>query len=257
MVSSGHSPGGSASARRASVRTAAVWAALQTELDSRPTPLQVIDAGGGTGGFAVPLARLGHEVTVVDPSPDSLAALERRASEAGVAHRVRAVQGDLASLPDLAAVLPAGGADLVLVHSVLEVVDDPTEALAGVVGVLAPDGLVSILVTQRAAAVVARALAGHPVEALRMLHDDDGRWGPGDTLARRFSPTELTTLVTAAGLRPQALHGVRIVADLLGGPVAESDPDAVEALLDLELALASRPEYLPAAGRLHLLATRA
>ena len=37
--------------------------------------LDVLDAGGGTGGFAVPLAELGHRVTVVDASPDSLLSL--------------------------------------------------------------------------------------------------------------------------------------------------------------------------------------
>ena len=64
----------------------------------RPTRSTSLDVGGGTGGFAVPLAELGHRVTVVDPSPDALAALQRRAAEAGVADRVRAVQGDAAGL---------------------------------------------------------------------------------------------------------------------------------------------------------------
>ena len=50
--------------------------------------LTVVDVGGGTGGFAVPLAQAGHRVTVVDASPDALAALTRRAAEAGVADRV-------------------------------------------------------------------------------------------------------------------------------------------------------------------------
>ena len=57
-------------------------------------PCGSLDLGGGTGGLAVPLAELGHHVTVVDPSPDALAALARRAGEAGVADRVTAVQGD-------------------------------------------------------------------------------------------------------------------------------------------------------------------
>ena len=47
----------------------------------------VLDIGGGTGGFAVRVAELGHRVTVVDPSPDALAALDRRAAESGVADR--------------------------------------------------------------------------------------------------------------------------------------------------------------------------
>ncbi|MCG5437905.1 class I SAM-dependent methyltransferase, partial [Micromonospora foliorum] len=67
-------------------RTAVIWSVLRAELDRRgDAELTVLDVGGGTGGFAVPLARAGHRVTVVDASPDALAALTRRAAEAGVA----------------------------------------------------------------------------------------------------------------------------------------------------------------------------
>src|SRR4051812_6793989 len=83
---------GMAGARpRTAVRTAVVWEVLRDALSTlssgavgpASSTLSVLDAGGGTGGFAVPLAELGHRVTVVDPSPDSLAALERRAAESG------------------------------------------------------------------------------------------------------------------------------------------------------------------------------
>src|SRR3954471_8755612 len=79
---------------RAALRTAVVWEILQdalqrrTEATGRPA-LDVLDTGGGSGNFAVPLARLGHRVTVVDPSPNALFALERRAVEEEVADRVR------------------------------------------------------------------------------------------------------------------------------------------------------------------------
>ncbi|MCW2500665.1 MAG: putative metallothionein SmtA, partial [Frankiales bacterium] len=116
------------------VRTAVVWevlSAVLAEEDTTGTGLVVVDAGGGTGGFAVPLAEAGHHVTVVDPSPDSLAALQRRAAERGL--RVEALQGDLGDLPQLVA---PGSADLVLCHSVLEVVDDARAALVAVAGTL-------------------------------------------------------------------------------------------------------------------------
>src|SRR5690606_27422958 len=96
-------------------RTAVVWQVLSAELARQGgRPLVVVDAGGGTGGFAVPLAEVGHQVTVVDASPDALAALARRAAEAGVSDRIRPVQGDGDRLADL---VPAGSADLVLCHS--------------------------------------------------------------------------------------------------------------------------------------------
>ena len=56
------------------------------------TVLDVVDVGAGTGGFAVHLAALGHRDTVVDPSPDALAAAQWRAAELGVT--LTAVQGE-------------------------------------------------------------------------------------------------------------------------------------------------------------------
>ena len=86
-------------------RTAAVWAALDPVVGAG-TPLRVLDVGGGSGMFAVPLARLGHDVTVVDPSADALATLRRRADTAGVGDRVRGIQGDGDLLHE---VVPAAG----------------------------------------------------------------------------------------------------------------------------------------------------
>src|SRR5919109_4698112 len=129
-------------AQRSGPRTAVVWAALRREIERQGgRPLTVLDVGGGTGGFAVPLAELGHRVTVVDASPDALAALERRAAESGVT--VRAVQGDAVDLPDL---LGTGTADLVLCHSVLEYFDDPEAAMAALTAAVRPGGSVSVLV---------------------------------------------------------------------------------------------------------------
>jgi ubiquinone/menaquinone biosynthesis C-methylase UbiE len=108
--------------RTRSARTAVIWAVLRAELDRAGRPLRVVDVGGGTGGFAAPLAEAGHHVTVVDPSPDALASAARRAADAGLSGRITAVQGDADGLGDL---VEPGSVDLVLCHAVLEVVDDP------------------------------------------------------------------------------------------------------------------------------------
>ncbi|MDQ3455940.1 MAG: methyltransferase domain-containing protein [Actinomycetota bacterium] len=234
-----------------SARTAVVWSVLGAELARRGAgQLDIVDVGGGTGGFAVPLAERGHTVTVVDPSPDALATLGRRALAAGVAARIRAVQGDSDTLLD---VVGAASADLVLGHSVLEVVEDPARTLTGLAAVLRPTGALSLLVANRAAAVLARALGGHLADAQRALHDPDGRWGDADGAARRFDADRLLDLVTAVGLRVEGLHGVRVVGDLVPGSVADSSGDA---LRTLELALSAMPPYRDIASQLHVLARR-
>ena len=238
-----------------SVRTAVVWEVLSAVLAETSAAagrsLVVVDAGGGTGGFAVPLAEAGHKVTVVDPSPDSLAALERRAAERSL--DVAAVQGDLSDLPSLVA---AGSVDLVLCHSVLEVVDDPAAALASVAGVLVTGGRLSLLVANRDAAVLARALAGRPDEAAHALTDPAGRWGPADGTARRWTPAAVAALVTGAGLVVEQLHGVRTVSDLVPSAVLDTEPGAAAALLALERALSDRSPFRDLATQLHVLAVR-
>jgi SAM-dependent methyltransferase len=239
---------------RANARTAVVWQVLRRELDravgAGGKTLQVLDVGGGTGGFAVPLARAGHNVTVIDASPDALAALTRRAAEAGVADRVRAVQGDADAMVDL---VEPGEADLVLCHSVLEVVDSPAEAAAAIATALRPGGAASVVVANRAAAVLARAMSGQLDVAATALVDPDGRTGERDTLRRRFGVESATALLTRAGLVVDEVHGVRVVADLLPGGVAEREH---EHLIAIELAAAGRAPYRDIATQLHLLARR-
>lgn len=242
--------GGCGSGEALSARTAVVWSVLYDELAGSGSALSIVDVGGGTGGFAVPLAGLGHLVTVVDPSPDALATLDRRARTAEVAGRIRAIQGDTDTLLDLVA---PGSADLVLCHSLLEVVDDPERTLRLVAAVLRAGGCLSVLVANRAAAVLSRALGGHFADAERALADPDGRWGDSDGGSRRFDPAAVVALVETAGLAVEQLHGVRVVADLVPGAVADS---AGESLVGLELALAAVAPYRDIATQVHLLARK-
>jgi S-adenosylmethionine-dependent methyltransferase len=240
-------------AGRSDTRTAVVWSALEPTLGSGP--LDVLDIGGGTGGLAVRVGELGHRVTVVDPSPDALAALARRAREHDV--EVAGLQGELAGLLD---VVEPASADLVLCHGVLEVVDDPADALATLARVLRPDGMLSLLVAQRYAAVVARAMAGHFQQALALLDASPGAGrrpaeSPGRS-GRRYTRDELTGLVQQAGFVPDAVHGIRVFTDLVPGSLLDLEPGATAALVELEQAVSTRPEYLSLATQLHLLAHR-
>jgi S-adenosylmethionine-dependent methyltransferase len=243
----------SASERRRSARTAVVWEALERALAQHPQ--RVVDVGGGTGGFAVRLAELGHRVTVVDPSPDALAALARRAREVGV--DVTGLQGDLSDLSSLVGGQVDGAVDVVLCHGVLEVVPDPAAALATIREVLRPGGTLSLLVAQRHAAVIARAMAGHFPQALALLADAPDA-STGKTAAprtgHRFTADEAAALLAGAGFELVSTHGVRVFADLVPGSLLDVEPGATASLVELERVVSERAEYLPLAAQLHLLA---
>ncbi|MCA1224154.1 methyltransferase [Streptomyces sp. 8L] len=250
--------GESPSSRRGPLRTGVVREVLDEALARRAKStgadvLDVLDTGGGSGNFAVPVASLGHRVTVVDPSPDALFALERRAAEAGVADRVRGVQGDINGLFD---VVGRGAFDAVLCHGVLEYVEDPADGLRKAVEALRPGGALSLLTAGVGGAVLARALAGRFVEARQALTGPDGRWGPGDPVPRRFTAEQLTSLAGDAGLAVASVHGVRVFADLVPGGLVDTEPGALEALLKLEAEAAVLPAFQAVATQLHVLAEK-
>ena len=240
-------PGDQAHSRRGDARTAVVWETLRALLEGR-SPARVLDVGGGTGGFAVRVAALGHHVTVVDPSPDALAILDRRSGETGVADRVVGVQGDLDTVPGL---VPEADVDVVLCHGVLERVEDHVGAVHTLAGVLRPGGTLSLLVDQRHAAVVARAVAGHFRQASRML---EGEATAGSV--HRFTAPEATRLLEDAGFADITVHGVRVFSDLVPSSLVDVEPGAAAALAELEHAVSELPEYLTLATQLHLLAAR-
>jgi S-adenosylmethionine-dependent methyltransferase len=252
--------------RRDGVRSWLVWDVLSEVVSARVAAtgrpaLDIVDVGGGTGGLAVPFAALGHNVTVVDPSPDALAAAQRRAAEADA--RLASVQGEAASLDS---VVGPGAADLVICHNVLEYVEEPAEAMSAIARVLRPSATVSVIASNAVAAVLHRALAGRFAEARRLLLSggttplDLPRTGglpaPPSSPGRRFTLPELIALVERAGLRAGEARGLRIFGALVPGALLEGDAAAAEALRALEEAAASTPPLRDIAAQLHVLGHR-
>lgn len=238
-------------------RVAVVWSVLSAEIErfacGTGARMRIVDVGGGSGGFAVPLAELGHEVTVVEPSANALASLRQRAADAGVTDRLTAVQADADELPD---VVEPGTADLVLCHSVLEMIDQPEAALDALADACAQGGAVSVLVANRIAAVFGKALTGNFSTALDLLVDVDGILDGKDTMKRRFETATLTALVGASGLVTEQVHGVGVVGDLISASIAGAEAGSGEELREFELATASRIPFRDMAAQIHLLARK-
>jgi S-adenosylmethionine-dependent methyltransferase len=202
----------------------------------------VVDLGGGTGGLAAHLAALGFRVTVVDPSPDALASLERRAADAGLTRSLVGRQGDAG---DLVGLIGEGTADVALCHRVLDVVDVPEEALTALARVLRTGGVLSLLVPQRHAVVLTQALSGHVAHALRTWRDK-----------ARFSYDEVITMVSQAGFEVVAAHGIGAIAEHVPEALVEGDVRTYEDLAQLDRAVSQDPAFRALAPVVHVFAER-
>lgn len=214
------------------------------------TQPRVVDVGGGSGTRAVPLALRGAVVTVVDSSVDALAILHRRAQEAGVADRVTGVQADAESL---AAVVPAGAADLVLCHHLLEEVDDPGAVIAALAVAVRPGGHVSVLTAGRLGAVLGHTLAGRFADARAILTDPDGRSSATDPVRRRFLAAEIGDLLSRSGLRVSSVTGVGVLSGLVSGAARQAVPGGDAELTALEVVAAGHPALREIAADLHVI----
>ncbi len=104
--------------------------------------LDVVELGGGSGRIAVPLGVAEHRVTAIDASPAQLERLRQRAETAGVSTQTCAVLGDMR---ELARLVPAGTADVVLVpfRGMLHVTPERDELLRAIHAVLRPGGVLA------------------------------------------------------------------------------------------------------------------
>ena len=97
----------------------------------------ILDAGCGTGRYALRLAEAGGRVSAVDPSPEMLAAARRKAAERGLAARF--LPGELSALP-----FPDACFDLAVCALVLCHVADIKGAVGELARVVRPGGQVVI-----------------------------------------------------------------------------------------------------------------
>ncbi|NEE25082.1 methyltransferase domain-containing protein, partial [Streptomyces sp. SID7982] len=121
--------------------------------------LRILDVGMGQGTQALRLARAGHSVTGLESDAEMLgSARAALASEPeGIRERVRLIEGD--GRETGVHFLP-GSFDVVLCHGVMMYVEEPDPMLAGLARMLAPGGLLSLLVRNADALAMRPGLAG-------------------------------------------------------------------------------------------------
>ncbi|AYN41734.1 methyltransferase domain-containing protein [Streptomyces dangxiongensis] len=226
--------------------------------------LRVLDVGMGRGAQALRLARLGHQVTGVEQDAALLGAAQETLGREpeGIRERVRLVQSDGR---DTGVHFLPGSFDVVLCHGVLMYVTEPDPLVAGLARMLAPGGLLSLLVRNGDALAMRAGLCGDWAGALAAFDTtahlprartdwDTGapvRFGP-DVRADRLATLTATLDGIAAPLH--AWYGVRVFTDAVAdGAVV---PEDLRALLAAEERAGRTDPYRSVAALLHLCGVR-
>jgi len=214
--------------------------------------LRVLDVGMGQGTQALRLARAGHQVTGVEQDARMIAvAREALAAEPeGIRARVRIVVGDGR---DTGVHFLPGSFDVVLCHGVLMYVEEPDALLAGVARMLAPGGLLSLLVRNADALAMRPGLSGDWAATLSAF-DTTAYTNRLGLNVRADRLATLTATLAGIGAPLHAWYGVRVFTDTApdGAPV----PEDIESLLAAEERAGRTDPYRQVAALLHLCGVR-
>lgn len=235
---------------RGRVRTHVIHEHLHQHLGKRPQ--RVVDVGGGAGNQSIPLARDGHEVTIVDPSPAMLerATMQLTGEADHVASRVQLVK---ASGEDAPEVLGPGAFDAVLCHGVLMYLDDAEPLVDSLCRLVAPGGIVSIVAKNAEVMALRPAHEGDWAAAVAAFDSDRQVNALGlDTRGDRVE--HLSSLIADRGVDPVAWYGVRLLTD--GWTPERPATDQEDLVLEAELIASQRDPYRKLSRLFHLIGRR-
>ena len=159
-------------------------------------PVAVLDVGTGTARIPIALARRGVSVriTALDLSDEMLTLARRNVEAAGLGSRIELAKGDGKRLP-----FGDAGFDIVLSNSIVHHIPDPAPALAEMLRVLRPGGLLFVrdLLRPETEAEVARL-----VETYAAGESDRSRGLFRDSLRAALTVDEVRGLLAGVGLPP-------------------------------------------------------
>lgn len=213
-------------------------------------PLRVLDVGGGNAGDALPLARQGHFVTIVDSSAAMIANAQELSTDDSVEQRIGLVQ---ASVDDMASQLEGQTFDVVLCHNVIQYSQDPQRVIAQALRHLRSAGLFSLIAVNRHSEPIQKATMDRdPMAALQSLDAHTAFAATFDISVHRYCADDVIPWLRDEGLEIVGHYGIRSVSDYIADNDLKHDPDFFSQLLSLELALADRMPYPQLARFFHL-----
>lgn len=165
--------------------------------------LNILDAGGGMGQIARWLAQHGHNVTLCDLSEEMLALAREENQNEHLTDRIALVHAPLQQLP---VILSGQKFDLIVLHGVIEWMQQPCSAIEILKPMLSSEGAMSILFFNRNKLVlkwgingqIKKAMSGKPVNSRPL------------TPQMPLTEDDLRSTISANNLKIVAKAGIRI-----------------------------------------------
>lgn len=215
----------------------------------------VLDAGGGTGHWAVPIAKRGLRVVVYDISREMLQVALKKAEEEDLSRLISTMEGDVRRIR-----FPDSTFDFVLAEGdPISYCGKPEKAVQELARVLKPGSFISAGVDSvYSIAFSMLNMENKSIDKIGSFLQDKRVYIENlgfHTWA--FTPTGLEQLFTKCGLEVVRMAGKPVL--FLGKPETSyifEDSKKVRKLIDIELELCQERSLLGSAGHLHIVARK-
>ena len=210
---------------------------------------RVLDAAGGTGKWAIPIAREGPRVVLVDLSDGMLGVARTKIANASLNNRIETHQGDITSLD-----FEDETFDMVFCDHALCFVEDTERAVRELIRVLKRNSPI-VISAQNRYPLSLSIIADDFEKGKRMLHGEEQFMLQGRVPVHTLRPQAFRILLESNGVQIKEIVGKGIVLTPLVLPIERFwtntyDQAFADSVMKVELDLCERSDALALAGHI-------
>jgi rSAM/selenodomain-associated transferase 1 len=219
------------------------------------TQINILEVGFGIGELAVRLAKQGHRVVGCDSSPEMVRMASERATRLSPQNRARLDLRKL-DLVEAAHVFMPGSFQCLVLHTVLDYLEEPLASLEALLPLLSPGGILSVVRINHVSDVLRAALDQQdPKAALQLMGNRSTYSNLFDLTARATTLIDAVTDLESLDLHVVGTYGLRIFADYLPTALL-NDSSRWEEVLHLERACCDVAPYNAFGRYVHVVAKK-
>jgi phosphoribosylformimino-5-aminoimidazole carboxamide ribotide isomerase len=227
---------------------------LKKHIPVNSPPLRILDAGGGNGLDSLALARMNHQIDLVDISQQMLNDARSNAALAGVTDRLHTHAMDIFSIDKE---FPANEFDIVLCHNVIQFVDEVNPLIETLLQVIKPGGFLSLITTNQYSLPYHAAFLEQDLDkAFALLDASDQYNSIFEVDVHEYRPDEVIEWLTAKGLSLEKHYGIRCLYNYWGTNELKEDSAVYGKLKKLEMEFTDREPYKQTARQFQLIARK-